>query len=47
MDGICELVEVLRDAVVEYQVSLNPESHSQLAESLPEHWIARTTEGSV
>jgi len=47
MHDICELVEVLRDAVVEYQVSLNPEAHSQPVEFLPEHWIVCTTEGSV
>ena len=47
MRGICELVEVLRDAVIEYQVSLRSKAHGQLVEFVPEHWIVCTAESSV
>ena len=47
MQDICELSELLRDAVVEYQVSLNLKVDSQLLEFLPEHWIVCTTEDNI
>ena len=46
MHGICELAEMLRDAVVEYQVRFNLKAHIQL-ELLPEYWTVCTTEGNV
>jgi len=42
---VCELAEVLRDALVEYQVSLNLKAHDLV--DLPEHWVVCPTEGNV
>ena len=47
MQEIYELSELLRDAVVEYQVSLNLNVDSQLLEFLPKHWVVCTTEGDI
>jgi len=44
MHAVCELAEVLRDVIVEYQVCVNLEPASEL---FPEHWIVCTTEGNL
>ena len=47
MSAVCELVEILRDAIVEYQVRVNLEVFNQLLELFANSHIVCTTKGNI
>ena len=47
MRAVCELAEVLRDAVIRYQVRVNLEVPDQPIEFFSDALIACTTEGRI
>ena len=44
---VCELAEMLRDAIIEFQVRINLWSPDQLAEFFADAWVVCTTKGSI
>ena len=47
MRTVCDLAEVLRDTIVEFQVSVNLRSSDQLAGFFADAWTVCTTKGNI
>ena len=45
--AVCELTQVLRDAIVEYQVGVNFEVSNQLIKLSADAYIVCTTKGNI
>ena len=47
MRTVCDLAEMLRDTIVEFQVRINLRSSDQLAEFIADAWTVCTTKGNI
>jgi len=47
MHSVCELAEILRDAIIEFQVRVNLGSPDQLAEFIADTCAVCTTKGNI